>query len=229
MKKLALMIGIVAASNAFAVTYNDAVGDVNMPGGYFANQDITSVDVTHTIGTITFRINLNADIVATNWGKYGLMIDSMPGGDVTTGNPWARAVSMPSGMDFWVGSWVDQAPTGFNQLFAYSGGSWGPAQQSANVIPVNNAVQYTYTWAQLGLTWGSTFCFDAWSSGGNGGDAAWDLLSKSVVNDSNNDGQTFWTEATESNSQLRYTIPVPEPGSFLALGLGALALLRRKK
>jgi len=75
---------------------------------------------------------------------------------------------------------------------------------------------------------GSVFTFDAWSSGGNGGDSAWDLLSKSGVNDSNNDGVTDWGEYTTSQSNLTYRV-VPEPGSFLALGLGVLALVRRKK
>lgn len=227
MKKIALILaGSTLMSSAFAVIYNDATNDVNMPGGYFGNQDISSVEVTNDLTNITFKISLAASIDPGNdWGKYGLMIDSTAGGDSSFGNPWARAVAMPSGMDFWVGSWVDGG-TGQNQLHKYTG-SWSQLQQ-VNNVETSNSVQYTFSLAQLGLSVGSTFVFDAWSSGGNGGDSAWDLLSKSGVNDSNNDGQTGWGEQTTSTSQLSYRV-VPEPGSFLALGLGALALLRRKK
>lgn len=226
MKKIALLIGIVAVSNAYAINYADSINDVNMPGGYFAHMDISSVDVSHTNGTITFRINTNGDLVSNNWGKYGLIIDGAAGGTSTVA--WNRAFSM-AGADYFVGSWVDQDVVGYNQLFGWNGSNWGSPAQVANVIPSNNSVQYTYSWAQLGLTYGSTIRFDAWSSGGSNGDAAWDFLSKSGVNDSNNDGQTGWQEYTESNSQLTYTIPVPEPSSTLALGLGAVALLRRRK
>jgi len=108
MKKLALSLlgASLLGSSAFAVIYNDSLNDVNMPGGYYANQDITSVQITNDATSISFRINVANDVPAANWGKYGVMIDSVAGGD-TTGNPWARAVGMSSGMDYWLASYID--------------------------------------------------------------------------------------------------------------------------
>lgn len=226
MKKLAIVASFAALSaSSFAVLFSDAVGDVNMPGGYFANQDISGVDVTHTAGSITFKINIVGDINASDWGKYGLMIDTTAGGTAGA-NPWNRSFAM-TGTDFFVGSWVDGG-SGSNQLFSWTGSGWSGATTAANVKTANS-VSYTYSWAQLGIGYGSTICFDAWSSGGSDGDSAWDLLSKNVVNDSNADGVTGWQEYTTSGTPACYTIPVPEPTGVLALGLGVVALLRRKK
>jgi hypothetical protein len=227
MKKLAISLfgASLLGSSAFAVIYNDAINDVNMPGGYFINQDISSVEITNDATSITFKINVAGGVPSSNWGKYAIMIDSVAGGDMTS-NGWGRSVGMASGMDIWLPSYIDSDNK--NQLWTYSGG-WSTmgANDVSNTVGANS-IEFTRSLSSLGLSIGSTFLFDAMTTGGGGNDSAWDLLSKSVVNDSDNDGVTGWSENTTSTSQLSYTV-VPEPGSFLALGLGALALMRRKK
>ena len=64
--------------------------------------------MTNTTTDLIFKINLNGDptVGGQDWGKYTIGIDSTAGGD-TTGDGWARPISISSGMDYWVGSWVD--------------------------------------------------------------------------------------------------------------------------
>jgi hypothetical protein len=80
--------------------------------------------------------------------------------------------------------------------------------------------------ASLGLTSTSdvTIYFDAFSSGGGGGDAAIDALSTSSVS------MASWGDTTTISSPLSYTVSgIPEPSSSLLMGLGlaGLAVLRR--
>lgn len=228
MKKIAmLMVGsAMFAGSAMATVYTDALNDVNMPGGYFANQDIKSVTVTNDATTLFVSIQANSSIVATNWGKYCLMFDTTAGGD-TTGNGWGRSVGMTSGMDYWVGAWADQSPVSFRQLWGY-GGSWNMMNQNP-VSVVGDTISMSFALSDLGLSMGSVFCFDAMTTGGGGPDSAWDLLSKSSVNDAAPfDGTTGWTEYTTSTNCLSYQV-VPEPASVIALATGVAALIRRKK
>ena len=154
------------------------------------------------------------------------MFDTTAGGD-TTGNGWGRSVGMTSGMDYWVGAWADQSPTSFRQLWGYSG-SWNMLNQNPVTVS-GDTISFSFALADLGLSMGSVFCFDAMSTGGGGNDSAWDLLSKSAVNDAAPfDGTTGWTEYTTSTNCLSYQV-VPEPASMIALATGVAALIRRKK
>jgi len=230
MKKLILMLGATAmVAGANAVVFSDAVGDVNMPAGYFSNQDIKSVTVTNDATNVYFTIELNGSIAGgSNWGKYAIMIDSAAGG-YTGNNPtvWNRSISMPSGMDHWIGAWVDGS--GGNQLYSYTGvaNNWNAAAVQGTTL-TGTSFTVTTPLASIGISVGQTFCFDVMSSGGNGNDSAWDLLSKNVVNDSDNDGVTGWSELTQSTNCVAYTA-VPEPATMTALALGAVATLRRRK
>jgi hypothetical protein len=227
MKKLLsvlLIVSALAGPSASAATYLDSTGETIF-GGIL---DISSVEVNNTATALTFKINLLGDPVATTWGKYLIGIDSTVGGD-PVGNGWAKPIGMSSGMDYFVGSWVDSGNGA--EIRNWTGAAWN--LQSATYNPNPDAlaiskdvssVTLMFDFTGLGLTAGSGFTFDVYTSGG-GGDGAIDALGSLV--------QTIpgpaWTDYYNSGANvLSYTITaVPEPATGLMLGLGGLLMLRR--
>ncbi len=221
-----LTIGVLATT-ANAVTYNDSIGDI-LPSNSIL--DIVSMDVTNDLSNITFKFTLVGDVVATDWGKYMVGIDKAPGGD-PAGNGWGRPISQPSGMDIWLGSWVD----GGNGLEdrQYVGGAWTLNGATYNGTPnlsigkTTNTVTLQVGLANLGLVPGDIIFFDAFSSGGGSGDGAIDSLAnpnQSIANW----GDAYAYGPGSNNPELTYLV-VPEPATLTALGLGALALIRRRR
>lgn len=217
-----LVVSALAAPTAFCATYGDSNGDT-IAGGIL---DITSVEVNNTATALTFKINLAGDPVATDWGKYMIGIDTVPGGD-PAGNAWVRPIGMSSGMDYFVGSWVDFGSGA--ELRNWSGAAWGlqsatynPNPDALAVSKNTSSVTLTFNFAGLGLTAGSTFAFDVYTSGGGGGDGAIDALANPV--------QTIagWGDPYNSGANVAsYTIQVvPEPAMGALLGLGSLIFLR---
>lgn len=202
--------------SAHATTYLDTTGDT-FTGAGGGILDITSVEVNNNATDLIFKINVAGDPVATDWGKYMIGIDSVAGGD-TAGDGWARPISMPSGMDYWVGSWVDSGNGA--QLWQYTG-AWaniGTPSVTKNISSVT--LQFAY--AGLGLAPGSTFRFDVYTSGGGGGDSAVDALANPAQSIAN------WGDPYSTQSPVSYTIPtVPEPGTLAMLGLGGLLMVQR--
>jgi hypothetical protein len=223
----ALLAPAAFAAPSFATVYNDATNDLhNGAGGGtdytgFQHLNISSVEVTNDATNVTFKITLAGDIAATNWGKYMVALDTKSGGD-TTSNGWTRPISMPSGMDYWVGSWVDQNPDSFRQLWTYSG-SWSQTNQTA-VTRAQFSTTFTVALADLGLVDGSTFSFDVYSSGGGGGDSAVDALSRSTPS------ITDWGNPFSSTGTLpSYTVVIPEPATAGLALLGGLGLIGRRR
>ncbi len=225
---------LAAAAPSFGATvYSDATGDLHDGTGGGANftgfthLDIASVEVSNTATDISFTFTLVGDILATNWGKYMIGIDTAPGGD-TAGNGWGRPISMnPAGMEYWIGTWVDSG-NGAEQ-YAWGGAAWGPPVEATYNSPPNNDISITKTQftakvtvplSNLGLSVGSSFNFDAYSSGGGGGDSAVDALSSSTPS------ITDWGGPYNSpgNSGLRTYTVIPEPMTLGLIGLGALAI-----
>lgn len=214
---VAILAGV---SLSGADIYNDATGDLHDGSGAgtdftgFSHLDITSVEVTSDSSDIMFTINLNADITVTDWGKYMIGIDSVAGGD-PVGNGWGRPISMSSGMDYWIGSWVDGG--GGNQVWSYDGAVWGEDASGTPAIS-GNSVTLSASLATLGLNPSDTIVFDVFSSGGGGGDAAIDALSDASPT------VTDWGNAYASTSALSYTI-IPEPATIGLVGMAGLSLL----
>lgn len=202
MKPLALA-AVLATAAALApsaraqTTYPDATGDVftDAGGGIL---DITSVEVSNDTIDLIFKINLAGNPVATDWGKYMIALDSVEGG-ATTGNGWGRPINMASGVDHWVGVWVDGGNGG--NRFSWDGASW--VEQTPGNVTVSkdsSSVTVRFPYASLGLTVDDAFEFDIYTSGGGGGDGAIDALSTNGIA-AGDWGSTFTTE-----NSLTYTI-----------------------
>lgn len=215
-----------AALSARATIYTDATGE----GGILPTQphlDIASVEVNNDATTLTFKINLVGDPVATDWGKYLIGIDSVPGGD-PSGNGWMRPIGMSSGMDYFVGSWVDWGNGA--EIRTWTGSAWG--LQSATYNPNPDALAITkdvssvtlsFNYAGLGLAAGSSFLFDVYTTGGGGSDSAIDALGNPAPTVAN------WSDPYNSGANvLSYTL-VPEPvtGALLGIGLALWAWRRQ--
>lgn len=225
MKRILSTALFIVASSSLAIqaaTYLDATGET-IAG---SNLDIASVDVSHTANALTFKINLVGDPVATDWGKYLIGMDSIAGGD-PAGNGWAKPIAMSSGMDYFVGSWVDSGNGA--EIRNWAGAAWAlqsatysPNPDALSIAKDTSSVTLTFDFAGLGLITGSTFTFDVYTSGG-GGDGAIDALGNPV--------QTIagWPDYYDSGANvLSYTITaVPEPTFGALLGLGGWLVLRR--
>jgi hypothetical protein len=215
---LAILLGLATFSSLRADVYTDAVNDIDSFASQFTHLDITSVTITNTATDLNFVIALNSSIVpppggnGVDWGKYMVAIDSVAGGDVSS-NGWSRPISMPSGMDYWIGSWVDGGDPQ-RQLWKYSGG-WSMTNSFGN-IRSGNTVAFSVALSDLGLSLGDTFTFDVFSSG-SFNDSAIDALSVGTPS------VTGWGGPFASGSTLTYTVTaVPEPSSVLALSLVGL-------
>lgn len=209
----ALTLGLACSGQAqTSQNYPDTTAEVAVPGNPFPHIDIASVDVTvdATETNITFKITLDGDPVATNWGNY--MIGIRSGGSGTaTGNGWGRPINLASGMTHWVGCWVSTGGDG--QIWSYSGtwnqtGSLNGTDGTVTVDAAGKFVEITTAVANLGLDPGEVFQFDVYTSGGGGGDSAVDSLSASGSSVTNW-GDTFTTNlvAGAPNPALEFTMP----------------------
>lgn len=110
LRKLTLVATLLASVTlsqpaAAATTFTDSTGE-NFTGAGGGILDISSVEISHDATDMVFKINVTGDPVATDWGKYFIAIDTVPGGS-TNSNGAGRPISMKSGMDFWIGGWAD--------------------------------------------------------------------------------------------------------------------------
>jgi hypothetical protein len=227
-----LTILALATLSAKGTTYTDAVNDGALVGVGGGMLDITGAEVSNTASDLIFKINLNGDPVATDWGKYMIGISEGLPGD-PAGNGWGRPIGLSAGggMNYWLGSWADSG-NGV-QLFQYSG-VWsqtggagpfagGPALPGLSFTKDASSITITVPFAAMGLGVGSTFLFDAYSSGGGGTDGAIDALANPAQTVAN------WGDYYDSgNLVYSYTITeVPEPAACALLGLGALLSFQR--
>ena len=189
--------------------------------------DITSAEVSNNATDLNFKINLAGDPSATDWGKYMIGITSTGGGD-PVGNGWGRPIGMSTGMNYWVGSWVDSGNGA--EVRNWTGSAWnlqsatgGSNPDAISTVKDASSVTINFKFAGLGLAPGSTFKFDIYTSGGGGGDGAVDALA--------NPSQTVadWGDSYNSgNNYYLYTIPaVPEPAAIALFGLGGLLMAQR--
>lgn len=211
------MLGVATFAGSQAVTFTDVAGDVSV--GSFPHLDISQVDVTNTLTDISFKFTFVGDIQATNWGKYNVVLRNSSAevdNDIVS-NPWDRNYFLSGGANAFIGSWVD-APSMNQQNWIFSGGNWILNGTVDNVITANT-VTLTASLASLGINAGDTILFDVVSTGGGNGDTAVDSLTGV--------SPTSWQQNVELQGYA-YTA-VPEPATMAILGLGAAALIRKRR
>ena len=236
MKKNLLFTFVTAAlavSSSFAVQgttspYTDAVGDID-PGISTAGGtlDMLGMEVTNDSTDITFTLTVNGDVSTTDWGKF--MVGIATGGTgTTTGNGWSRPINLSSpvgGMDYWIGSWVDGG--GGAELYNYDGIGWtGPSSLAgfSFAAGASSTISFTLTLSSLGLAPNDVFYFDAYSSGGGGGDSAIDVLANPNISITDW-GQTYTSSTTgDAGLGLNSYQVVPEPSTYALLVISALGL-----
>ncbi len=225
MKKVLLSAALIAGLSgvASATPYNDSVGDTF---GGVDNLDIMSVNITDDGTNITFDIEVNADLDATNWGKYALGINNGSGFS-DAGNPWGRNIDWGLGQTIthWVATWADADGSGIGgQVWSYDGGAWnetGSLFGTDDSLHASGRQIFTIALADLGLSAGDTFTFDVISTGG-GADPGVDHLSNSGM------ATPDWGTTSVGGQFLSYTV-TPTPGSMALLGLGGLVATRRRR
>jgi hypothetical protein len=217
-----MVLGLLPAA-AWADVYPDSAGD--QAGG--AEVDISSVEVTNDATTLFVKINLTGSITSpTDFGNYHIGFDTAPGGKTTTGVAWGNPFGISSGMDYWIGSWVNFG--GGAELHQYTGDGtsnvWSATIPGTTVTLGTNFTQLNVPLASLGLGPASSFKFDAWSTFGQpGGQSAYDASS----NPANAVAQP-WTGTPYDAGANVSTYTVPEPASLAAASLGLGLLLRRR-
>ena len=209
---------VFAAGQLFAqpLDFDDAIGDIGSgisTGG--GTLDIVSMEVSDTVDDVIFRLTVNGSIATTDWGNFMVGIANQKTAGSTTSNGWGRPIRLNAGggngMTHWIGSWVNGG--GGSQLWTYNGASWdGPASLAgfSFAAGTQSSITYTVSKASLGVATGDTIQFDAYSSGGGGGDSAVDALSNPQVAITSW-GQTYTSQSpvistyTLSNSALNTT------------------------
>lgn len=221
---VAAAIASVANSEP-SVIFTDATGDIATgiaTGG--GTLDLVSLEISNTMTDIVFKLTVNGNVSSTDWGKFMIGI-SNGGAAANNGNGWGRPINMDSpngGMTRWIGSWVDGG--GGSQVWSFgSGWSEGGNAGLSFVGGAQSELTYTLSLSSLGLNVGDTFSFDAYSSGGGGGDSAVDALANPNAS-INGWGDTYTSGG--SNPVFSYTV-VPAPG-VIALA-GVAGLLRRRR
>ena len=237
MYKALISTAIIAGLSglAGATVYTDNVGN-ELAGGdladFFQSQgfdhlDLVQVEITDDGTNITFDIQANADLDATNWGKYALGINN-GSGPSDAGNGWGRNIDWGNGQEIthWVATWADDGGSGIGgQVWDYDGANWN---NSAGLFSSDDSQHasghqiFTVALADLGLSAGDTFTFDVVTTGGGGGDPGVDHLSDFGV------ATPDWSTTSVGGQQLSYTV-TPTPGALALLGLGGLVATKRRR
>ena len=230
----ALLTGIALQADATpGVTYYDAVNDI-APGLATGNGtlDLVKMEVSNTATDVMFKLTVNGNISSTDWGKFMVGIANNKGYGTSDSDGWARPIKMSAngGMTNWLGGWVDGGggaenrsnQIGWNLTGATYNGNFGSYSLSAGA---QSTITFGVSIASLGMAIGDTFSFDAYSSGGGGGDSAIDALANPNYAVSN------WGDVYTSTGPLSFSYTlgaVPAPGAIALLGAAGLLARRRK-
>jgi len=186
---LASFLNFSAQAQMSVIT--DATGEISPNLGTTGDGtlDIVKMEVGDTATDVVFRLTVNGNVSTTGWGKFMIGIANGKGGatgGTKSGNGWNRPINLDAGtiggMTHWIGTWVDGG-NGAN-FFTYTGSAWTEtaATYSGNfpgfsvVAGAQSVITYTVPKTSLGVVNGDTIKFDAYSSGGGGGDSAVDAL-----------------------------------------------------
>ena len=231
----ALLAGVALQAQAApgVTTYNDAINDIDpgiATGG--GTLDLVKMEVSNTDSDVMFKLTVNGNIGSTDWGKFMIGIANNKGYGTSSSDGWARPITMSAngGMTNWIGSWVDGGggaenrsnQTSWGLTGATYNGNFGGFSLSAGA---QSTITFTVSIASLGMSIGDTFSFDAYSSGGGGGDSAVDALANPNVS------ITSWGQPYDSgaSNSFSYTLSaVPAPGAIALIGVAGLMGRRRR-
>jgi len=231
----ALLAGVALQAHAApgVTTFNDAINDID-PGISTGSGtlDLVKMEVSNTNSDVMFKLTVNGNIGSTDWGKFMIGIANNKGYGTSSSDGWARPITMSAngGMTNWIGSWVDGGggaenrsnQTSWGLTGATYNGNFGGFSLSAGA---QSTITFTVSIASLGMSIGDTFSFDAYSSGGGGGDSAVDALANPNVS------ITSWGQPYDSgaSNSFSYTLSaVPAPGAIALIGVAGLMGRRRR-
>jgi hypothetical protein len=240
--------GLLLAKAAFGqTTYTDALGD-NYGG---PEVDISNVVVSNDASNIYFTINLNpaANIgpTANYFANYEVGIQSIPGGGGQTaingtygtgnpaaGNPYGNAVGISTGENYFIGSFLGgPSYSGGAQLYSYNSGTgWNQVGATApvtEVYTVTPSTSFAFPLSAIGLSAGSSFKFDVWTTFGSP-QSAYDALDNigEGPGPAPYSGGSYDSATVPGSVLATYTV-VPEPASLSLLGGFGLLMLRRRR
>jgi hypothetical protein len=245
---LILASGLCLASRASATTYTDPLAD-NYGG---PEVDISNVVVTNDASNIYFTINLNpAASIGPSANRYanyevGIQEGGGAGGQTaingtygtapSDGNPYGNAVGISTGENYFIGSFLDGSSfSGGAQLYSYNSvAGWTQLGATAPITEVYSGTPSTgfaFPLSALGLSAGSSFKFDVWTTFGSP-QSAYDAL------DNNGEGPgaapysggTYDSATVAGSTLATYTVTaVPEPASMAILAGGGLLMLKRRR
>lgn len=256
------VFGAEGSSSPYSDPIGDIDPGITTGGGTL---DIVGMEVSNTPTDITFKLTVNGNVNAgtggVDWGKFMVGIATQKTDGTLSGNGWGRPINLSYdndpfaaqivGMNHWIGAWVDgsstQAPVGGAEFYTYNNGSssWtrNAATWDAGTYPypytvtagAQSTMQWSFPLSLMNLVPGNVIYFDAYSSGGGGGDSAVDSLANPNVSITSWGGPyTSYATAAGGPGLNAYTISaVPEPSSMAAVGLAGAAiaghLMRRRR
>jgi hypothetical protein len=199
-----------------------------------------------TAPAIFFEINVNstANITTSSqwWADYDIGMETVPGaGSTAVSNPYGNPIGISTGMNYYVNGFNDKgtspSTTGGNEVYNYSSGAWsqvaGVGQSNyyaTTTIITATSITYGIPLADLGLSVGNTFNFDAYSTFGSpGGQSAYDVLDNSNFSAGSDPNYIPWngtpydsaTAAGSTYASTTYTVATPTltwNNSFAATG-----------
>ncbi len=182
----------------------EAVDPVDPPQGN-APMDLGSLYVANDANFWYFLFTVNTDIVATNWGKYLIFIDTTNDVNGATTDAWGRAITVsdPHKAEYSLRGWFDGGGAygvSKTQFWQWSAGAWsqnGTADAAAVSAGAVSGVEWKIARSKLGDP--SQIWVEVVSTGGSPSDNAQD-----TCNDPADDwNATDWsTPAVIANSTL---------------------------
>ncbi len=194
---------------------SDSAGD----GNGNPNMDLLDLYVAEDINYLYFAYTINADIGATNWGKYVMYVDTTNDASGATSDAWTRnvVVNDPHKPEYGIYTWVDAAPydPGDTQIVPWTGSAWdwgNVHQVAAGAIGAGtpSAIEWQVAKADLGNP--ASVWMEVWDTGGGGGDNAQDTINDPADDWNASDWSTQAVLANSTFYQLKNYEPTP-PGT----------------
>ena len=172
------------------------------------NMDLLGFWVTEDASQYYFAYSINADIAATNWGKYAIYVDTTNDANGAPTDAWGRNVLVddPHKPEFAFYTYLDAAPYGpeDTQFWGWNGSAWsqsGGVNEAALTAGIPSYIEWAVEKNRLDNP--QTLWLEVWDTGGGGGDNAQD-----TINDPADDwNATDW----QTTAILKVSAQFPQP------------------